>query len=99
MQIYLNCLFTVIIELLLFVLLGYREKKFLLLVICTNTATNIFLNLLLYHVDYHLFIIPLELLIVLSEYIIYALYLNRSKRLFEYVFLANLITFMIGLLI
>lgn len=103
-RIFIACGLTVLIEGLFFILLGYREKWFVLLCVCANVLTNLTLNLLvwlLYYLGVKLTVVvyPLEALVVVSEYLIYRAYEGASKKLFLMVFAANALSYLTGVLL
>lgn len=103
-RIFIACGLTVLIEGLFFILMGYREKGFVLLCVCANVLTNLTLNLLvwlLYYLGVKLTVVvyPLEALVVVSEYLIYRAYEGASKKLFLLVFTANALSYLTGVLL
>ena len=94
------CLITVAVETAFFALVGYRDGWFLALCVCANAATNLTLNLLLGVIaNTSFWVYPLEVCVVAVEYVIYALYEGRSKRLFLLTLAANVLTYLAGLFI
>lgn len=99
-MIYAACGLTLLIELLFFACTPYRrERYFMLLCGAVNVASNLNLNLLLPAHPAWWMILLGEGLVVTAEYMIYALACGRSGRLLLYTFLANLLSFSIGLVI
>ncbi|MBE6637312.1 MAG: hypothetical protein E7618_05860 [Ruminococcaceae bacterium] len=105
-------LLTVIIELALALLFGFREKRQLLLLLALNAATQVGLNLLLWlgsgiNRSYSFFLlltVVLELFVFLTEAVVCVRYLPRAADkprpvwlTVVYVFAANLASFMLGL--
>lgn len=104
---------TVLLELLISLLFGLREKKPLLFITGVNAFTQILLNVLLNVVNYRSgqweFVtayVLLELTVFLIEAIVYAIFINkcsknpkRPSRYVGYAFTANLISFIGGLLL
>ena len=98
------CALTVLIETLFFLALGRRGKGFLLLCAAVNTATNLTLNLLLMQISRAglcplLWIYPLEAAVVLAEFLILSAYEKGGVRLLCQVFLANAISYGVGVLL
>ncbi len=102
MQIALACVLTVIIELAWMMLFGFRSRLDVILVISTNVATNLTLNLLLMALPALRqagWVILLELAVVAVEYGIYAKQKQRSIPLLAETALANLLSYGIGTLV
>ncbi|MBQ1407703.1 MAG: hypothetical protein IIY88_06175 [Eubacterium sp.] len=96
-MIYIGCILTCIIELIVFAAAGYgKEKYFLLLTIAVNTATNLTINLILAGYRSPVLIALLEAAVVLTEYAVYAAVAGRSRRLFALTFAANAASFLFG---
>ena len=97
------CLLTVLIETVLFYLFGYRTKDDITIVACANAVTNLSLNLILAicgaRSTYWNIVVPLELAVVLAEFLIYARAFGPSRLLFWRVLAANALSFGIGLLL
>jgi len=100
-------LITVIVETLFFVIVGYRQKIFIIYCILVNLFTNISLNLivnLLFRVGVQrlflsIFIYPLEVGVVLTEYYLFKRLLGGSKKLFLLTFCANILSYSLGVII
>lgn len=104
---------TIIIEMIVALLFGFKKKKQLLLLICVNTITQIILNILLNLVNYNsgqmsftVIYILLEIAVFIIEAIIYCSILKKisdiQKKNWFYVlysFVANAISFAAGLII
>ena len=102
MQIFLACIITVVVETAFFWAVGYRSRLDLEIVALANTVTNLSLNLLLALVPslYPFpWILPLEALVVVAEYLIYRHSFGGRVKLFLLTFAANAITYGIGLII
>ncbi len=95
------CLLTLLIETPFLALWGYRDRYALAVVVCTNVLTNLTLNLsFLLCLPYTaLWIAVGELTVVAAEYLIYARAFGHSRRLLLLTFLANCLSFGLGLLI
>ncbi len=98
---------TVVLELLVGLLFGYRRPKQLLVILAANVATQLVLNLMLQDYPgaffYFLLFGWLEVLIFLAEAVIYTIFLPRfeEQRSFKgkpalYALLANLLSFLTG---
>lgn len=93
---------TVIIETLLALLFGYKDK--LVPIIITNIITNSLLHLLLAVADYtsgllvfYIFYVILEVAVLIIEFVVYCFAVKGNKlKLFVYTLLANVITFFVG---
>ena len=93
---------TMAAECLFFALLYRRDALFLALCAALNLATNLSLNLALQYMprgQLRLLVYPLELLVVLVEYGVYACACGGSKRLFLLTLGANALSYCTGLLI
>ncbi|HHX80130.1 MAG TPA: hypothetical protein GX692_03595 [Acholeplasmataceae bacterium] len=104
----LRLLATVLIEIGILYLFGYRNSRSYKLVLIVNIITQIFLNVLLNITSYYqsvlvgvIIYILLEFLIVLGEAIIYGIFLKEKKKWLAvvYAIAANIASFGIGLLI
>ena len=98
----LACLLTVAVETALFALFGYRSRDDLTIVIYANVVTNLTLNLLLAFVfpyDAHFWVLPLEIIVVLAEFLIYAKAFGASKKLFVLTLAANVLSFALGVML
>ncbi len=100
-MIFVACLLTIVIELAFFLVLGYRDKSFIVICICANALTNLSLNLtvwLLYSWDISLklLVYPLEAIAVATEFLIYGALKGRSLKLFLLTLSANLISYAVG---
>ncbi|MCF7820273.1 MAG: hypothetical protein K9M44_02260 [Candidatus Pacebacteria bacterium] len=105
---YLLALFlTLILEFIVFCLFGYRDKKALLTVLGINLVTHPLLGVVLFikiMVSGTMFsfleIILLELIIVLVESVfLYYIYLYKYYKLLFLAFIANLVSFLLGLMV
>ena len=95
------CGLTVLIETGFFFLLGWRDRDRITVVICANVVTNLLLNLTLDRlIPRSVLSIALgEGLVVIAEYAIYARLNGRSRRLALQTFLANVLSFGLGVLL
>ena len=99
-MLYLCCAMTIALELLFFAFTSYRRRQyFMLLCAVVNIATNLTLNLILNGRRTLPVILLLELLVVIIEYVIYAIGYGRSGRLFLLTFGANLLSFLTGVVL
>ncbi len=94
-------LFTIAIEMLLGLLMGYRKKKELILILVVNIITQVILNGLFALFDYYggmltwLFLLPVgELIVIVIEEIIYLIGMkgHGKWKTFFYALLANLLS-------
>ena len=96
------CILTVIIEACWFRVFGYKKKLDLGIIALTNVITNVVLNTFLDLVP-DAFDVPwliiLELLVVAAEYLIYRRAFGSSKRLLILTFFANVLSFLIGMIV
>ena len=102
MSIWTCCLLTVVIELAFMMVCGYRSRYEITVIVCANVVSNLLLNLLVIYVfrwRQGLWIIPLEAAVVAGEYLFYAHAFGGSRRLFLLTVLANMISYLTGLLI
>ena len=94
---------TVAIETPFMYLLGCRNRDEVLLIICVNVATNLLLNLGLglgfAGREPGTIIYALEAIVVAVEYVLYALAMGKSLRLFLLTLAANCLSYGIGLII
>lgn len=95
-------LLTVLIEVPLFFLCGYRKPGDCLYFAGVNVVTNLLLNefLELTDADYQLIILPCEIVVVMLEFALcsYRFAENRKKLFYTLIF-TNAASFLIGLLI
>ncbi len=93
------CLLTVIIETTFFILLGYRGREDIVIVALTNVSSNLLLNsaiAFLWPDGPGWRILPLEMLVVGAEYVVFAKAFGPSRRLFLQTFAANCLSYGIG---
>lgn len=104
---------TFVIEMVIALIFGFREKRQLLLLLAVNGITQILLNIALSIIDYHsgyiaflLFYILFELIVSVIEAVVYGSYLRRvsrhPKRAWVYVvyaLVANAVSFYAGFFI
>jgi hypothetical protein len=96
------CLLTVITECAYFWLLGYRGKYKQSVIALSNVVTNLSLNTFLSFVPwmyYRPWIFIPEAIVVAVEYLIYRYAFESDKLLLFKVFLANVITYSLGVLL
>jgi len=96
------CLLTVLVEALFFALCGYRDRLDLSIVVYANIITNLSLNLILIlcgATGLLSWVIPLECVVVIAEYLIYTRAFGATKRLFLITIAANALSFGIGQLL
>lgn len=95
------CGLTVLIETGFFLLLGWRDRDRITAVVCANIATNLLLNLCLnLWIPFNALSVALgELLVVVTEYAVYACLCGRSRRLALQTLLANALSFGTGVLL
>lgn len=90
---------TILIEFVVLLLLGERNRLVLGSSVVVNMLTNVSLNLfLLYIDDSFTTIIIAEVIIVFVEALWYFLFLRNLSRAFVYSILCNAISFLIGIL-
>ena len=100
MRLFLPCILTVLLETPVFLLAGYRSKTDVTIVVCTNVVTNLLLQLCFLVLPLTVFwVAVLELLVLGSEYAIYACAFGRSRRLFLLTLAANALSLGVGLLL
>lgn len=106
-------LLTIIIEMAVALLFGFRKKKQLLLLIFANTATQILLNVLLNIINYHsgqfaflFYYFLFEWIVIVLEAVVYCVWMRKlsenPKPLWFYVLyaiLANAVSFGAGVLL
>lgn len=98
---------TVVLEAVFGFILGYRSAYEQLVILLTNVITNPLLNIILTVVSFYLskdlyywFLVPLEVLIVISEGLIYRKMIKKEKRNpFLTSFILNACSYFIGTLI
>ncbi len=95
------CGLTVLIETGFFLLLGWRDRDRIIVVICANIATNLLLNLAFDQgIPRSALAIAIgELSVVAAEYYVYAQLCGRSRILLLQTFLANALSFGTGVLL
>ena len=97
-MLYLACIVTTIIETALFSVLGYGKKQnFLLLCIAVNIATNLSINLILEEYETICLVFFMEIVVVLVEYVVYALAIGNSRKLLLYTVCSNIASFIVGI--
>ena len=102
LRIFKACLLTVLLEIGLFYLLGYREKDDLTIVACANVVTNLTLNLtiaLFLSGGPGFWLVLLEIIVVIAEYLIYASAFGASNRLFGQTLAANVLSYSVGVVL
>ena len=104
MRLLLACALTIAIETAFFLLIGWRDRRFLLLCVSANALTNLCLNLLIVLLARLGFwrgwlALPLELLVVAAEYAIYRIVKERRWKLLLLTAAANALSYSIGLLV
>ena len=104
MRLLLACALTVAIETLFFLLIGWRDRRFLLLCVSANALTNLCLNLLIlllarFGLWRGWLALPLELAVVASEYAIYTAVRPRGRKLLLLTLAANALSYSVGLLV
>ena len=105
---FLAALLTVVVETLILAVAGYRTRVFIAACALINLATNLTLNAVLsFTGEWYLYVLyPAEIAIVLIEWAVLRLVADHghpvrpfswpSVRLFLFVLLANLVTFILG---
>lgn len=100
-------LLTIVIELSIAILLGVRDKKDILNITLINITTNLFLNISLILIQVYIslkvrnnMVIPLEILVVFIEGLVYKKVL-QYKKINPYIlsFILNLYSYVVGLII
>ena len=101
MSLFLACALTVLIEVPFLALFGFRGREEIAVTVCANIVTNLVLNLCWALVLPHRTAVVLlaESLVVLAEYVIYALAFGKSGRLFFLTCAANALSFGIGVIL
>lgn len=90
---------TILIEFVVLLLLGERNRLILGSSVVINILTNVPLNLFLYYIDDSFTtIIIAEVIIMIVEALWYFLFLRNLSRAFVYSILCNAISFLIGIL-
>lgn len=104
---------TVLIEILIALLFGFKEKKQLLFIIAVNAVTQIILNVLLNVVNYNyggllmaICYVLFEIVVFVLEAVIYSIFINKislkHKKVWIcvlYAFMANALSFALGVAI
>ncbi|OQB52368.1 MAG: hypothetical protein BWX97_01394 [Firmicutes bacterium ADurb.Bin146] len=106
MQLFYPLILTLIFEGLVFLLFRFKNRDFWILFLLINILTNLSINLILlvsslfmtYTVQV-IFLYILEISAVFIEYIFYAKKEGKSIKLFLCTFLANMLSYSLGLLI
>lgn len=104
MKLFIACALTIAVETLFFLLIGWHDRRFLLLCVSANALTNLCLNLLIlllarFSLWHGWFALPLELAVVTAEYAIYSIIRDRGLRLLLLTLAANALSYSIGLLV
>ena len=99
-------LLTLIIEIPVLLLFGFRKKDIITVGIFINIATNFSINLLMYRIKYVIaspnygsWIFPLEVAVVLVEFIAMSFFTDKKIKLFFVVALANILSYLSGILL
>lgn len=97
---------TVIIECTFAFILGFRKGYDQLIILLTNVFTNPILNIILTVVNFYLprecyyyFLVPLEILVVVTEGIIYKTSLQKKLNPFLLSFVLNACSYLLGTVI
>lgn len=97
---------TLVLEGIVFLVFNYRQRSFWEVFALVNIATNILLNITVYllqvvfiNIESFYYIIPLEVVVVLSEWLVYCMFLGNKKQLFLVTLIANIFSFIVGVLI
>lgn len=100
MSLLIACLLTVGIELAFFLCFGYRDRNAISIIILVNVITNLLLNLTLALIGKTwISALLLESLVVVTEYVVYAMAFGRGRKLFFLTLGANVLSCGIGLLL
>jgi hypothetical protein len=103
-------LFTIFVECLVVIILGYTDKKFIMVIIAINAITNLTLNyiLLIYQqhvgsvfinlIGYVILVFILEILVITIESEILSYVFGRNKKWLLISFIMNFLSFTSGLL-
>ena len=90
--------FTLLVELTVTYLLGFRNKKLFMLILTVNILTNPFLNFIVYSYTFTFFeIILMELLVVVVEGLFLKYTHSKNLPYFKLAFVMNASSFLIGL--
>lgn len=99
-------LLTLGLEGIIFSLFQYRERLFWEIFLYSNIASNVLLNVIVYFlrevfvmVPDYCYIFPLEIVVIFGEWKIYHLFFPSKKKLFLITALANVFSFIIGVLL
>lgn len=99
-------LLTLAAESIVFFLFGYKNKNFWIPFLLANIFTNLLINILVFlgnlvlpYIYLVILLYILEVFTVLFEYWIYSKKEGRSMKLFLCTFLANIVSYSVGLLI
>ncbi len=101
---------TIVVELGIALLFGYRERKLILFIIVVNVITQIVLNLALNITNFHssdimffVFYVLMEVVVFITEAVLYTWYLKKnsqiaisSSSLVIYALTANAVSFILG---
>ena len=97
MRLYLVCFLTMAIETAYFLLIGYRERSFLIVCLAGNLATNLTLNLCIRFFEMRFWLVLLgEIAVVAFEYVIYLAVIGPKRRLLLHTVFANMLSFCVG---
>ena len=102
MMLYISAMFlTAIIETIVFRLCGYKKfyvlACFFIINLISNFLINVFYQNFYYIAPKTFLIVTLELFVVLFEFVFMGLFLKYSQKMFIYIFLTNVLSFLIGL--
>jgi len=99
-------LLTLIIEIPVLFILGFRKKDIIIIGTLINIVTNYAINVAMYQLKYVVtpeyygyWILPLEAAVVLIEFFAMSFFADKKTRLFFAVMLANIVSYFSGVLI
>ena len=99
-------LLTLIIEIPILFIMGFRKKDIVIIGILINIVTNYAINVVMYQLKYVVtpeyygyWIFPLEVAVVCIEFFVMSFFTDKKPKLFFTVISANIVSYFAGVLI
>ena len=105
LYIFIGLILTIVVETSLFVIFGFKDKKFILICVILNIITNLLINFILYciiKIDSSAFIvweIILEIVVALVEVVTYQIIYRKQYVLIPLSIAANALSFFLGIIL
>jgi len=99
-------LLTLVIEIPILFVLGFRKKDIVIIGILINIVTNYAINVVMYQLKYVVtpeyygyWIFPLEATVVIIEFLAMSFFTDKKVKMFFTILLANIVSYFAGVLI